>query len=102
MEMENDQKSDQNRPPNGRKWQKIEPWGCLGALWGASWRQDGARATTRAKIHEKCWTLGSPRGAKMELKSMKNPSKNRMNFKSDFETTFSRSWDEVGAKTSPK
>ncbi len=29
---------------------------------------------------------------------MKNLSKNRMNFKSDFETTFSRSWAEVGAK----
>ena len=29
---------------------------------------------------------------------MKNLIKNRMNFKSDFETTFSRSWAEVGAK----
>ena len=34
----------------------------------------------------------------MELKSMKNLIKNRMNFKSDFETTFSRYWAEVGVK----
>ena len=34
----------------------------------------------------------------MELKSIKNLIKNRMNFESDFETTFSRSWAEVGAK----
>ena len=34
----------------------------------------------------------------MELKSIKNQIKNRMNFKSDFETTFSRSWAEIGAK----
>ena len=82
--MENEQESVQNRLQNGRKYQKIEPWGCPGALWGASWRQDGARATTRAKMNEKCQTLGSHRGTKMELKSMKNLLKNRMNFKSDF------------------
>ena len=29
---------------------------------------------------------------------MKNLIKNRMNFKSDFETTFSRYWAEVGVK----
>ena len=34
----------------------------------------------------------------MELKSIKNLIKYRMNFESDFETTFSRSWAEVGAK----
>ena len=34
----------------------------------------------------------------MDLKSMEHLIKNRMNFKSDFETTFSRSWAEVGAK----
>ena len=34
----------------------------------------------------------------MELKSIKNLIKNGMNFESDFETTFSRSWAEVGAK----
>ena len=50
------------------------------------------------QINEKCRILGSPRGAKMELKSMKNLTKNRMNFKSDFETTFSRYWAEVGVK----
>ena len=49
-------------------------------------------------MNEKCQTLGSHRGAKMELKSIKNLIRNRMNFESDFETTFSRSWAEVGAK----
>ena len=34
----------------------------------------------------------------MELKSIENLIKNGMNFESDFETTFSRSWVEVGAK----
>ena len=49
-------------------------------------------------MNEKCQTLGSHRGGKMELKSIKNLIKNGMNFESDFETTFSRSWVEVGAK----
>ena len=49
-------------------------------------------------MNEKCQTLGSHRGAKMELKSIKNLIKNRMNFESDFETTFSRSWAEVGCQ----
>ena len=34
----------------------------------------------------------------MQLKSIKNLMTNRVNLKSDFETTFSRSWAEVGAK----
>ena len=34
----------------------------------------------------------------MELKSIKQLIKNGMNFKSDFETTFSQSWAEVRAK----
>ena len=34
-------------------------------------------------MNETCRTLGSPRAAKMELKSIKNLIKNRMNFKSE-------------------
>ena len=49
-------------------------------------------------MNEKCQTLGSHRGAKMELKSIQNLIKNGMNFESDFETIFSRYWAEVGAK----
>ena len=67
-------------PENGGKYEKIEPWGCLGALWGPSWRQDGARAATRAKLTRKFEILGSPRGAKMEPKSMKIMMKKYMIF----------------------
>ena len=98
MEMKNEEKSVQNCSKNRRKYEKIQPWRCLGALWGPSWRQDGARAATRAKLNRKCKILGSPRGAKMEPKSMKILMKKRMIFQSDFETTFFRSWYEFGTK----
>ena len=70
----------EHRPEEGPKSLKIELWGCLGALWGPSWRQDGARAATRAKLNRKCEILGSPRGAKMEPKSMQILMKKRMIF----------------------
>ena len=60
-----------NRPkmvPNSRK---IDLWSCPGALWAPSWRQDGPRATPRAKFDEKCSILGWPMGSKMEPKSIK-------------------------------
>ncbi len=63
MEMEKEEQSVQKRPRNGRKWEEIELLGCLGAHWGPSWRQDGARATTRAK--KKLLISVSLRAAKM-------------------------------------
>ena len=72
MDMESHQKSLQNRPQNSRKFYKIDLWGCLGALWGPSWRQVGAGATTRAQKLEKYEILGSPRGSKMDQKSSQN------------------------------
>ena len=43
MEMEKQRKCIQNRIQNGRKFDKIDRRGCLGGLWGPSWRQDGPR-----------------------------------------------------------
>ena len=80
MGIESHQNSLQNRPQNGRKFDKIDLRGCLGALWGPSWRQDGARATTRAKTIEKYTILGSPWGSKMKPKWNKNLIKNQMIF----------------------
>ena len=94
--MENEEKSTQHRSQND--CEKIQLCGCLGTLWGLFWRQDGARAITRAKQIEKCRILWLPGGAKMEPQSIKNLIKNRMNVESDFETTFCRSWVEVGAE----
>ena len=91
MDMESHQKSLQNRPQNCRKFDKIDLWGCLGALWGPSWRQDGARATTRAKTIEKYTILGSAWRFKMEPTSNNNMIKNRLDFCNDFETTLFRS-----------
>ena len=43
MDMESQRKCIQNHIQIGRKFEKIELRGCLGALWGPSWRQDGPR-----------------------------------------------------------
>ena len=45
---------------------------------------------------------GSPGGSKMEPKLVKNLMKNRVHFCNDFETTFSRSWDDFGSKNLSK
>ena len=74
MDMESHQKSLQNRPQNCRKFNEIDLRGCLGALWGPSWRQDGARATTRAKtteIYDFRVALKVQNGTKIEQKSDK-------------------------------
>ena len=90
----------QNRVKNGPKSLKIKLWASLGALWGPSWRQDGAKTTTRAKINEKSRIWESLGDAKMERKkrSIKNLTKNQQISWSDFETTCARSWAEVGPK----
>ena len=41
-------------------------------------------------------------GPKMEPKSIKNLMKNHIDFYNDFETTFSRFWDDFGSKNLPK
>ena len=71
---------------------KIELWSRLGALWARAWRQDGLRATPRANFNEKYSILGWPVGSKMEVKSIKNLIKNRLDCCNDFERTFSQSW----------
>ena len=43
MEMESQRKCIQNRIRTSGKFEKINLRGCLGALWGPSWRQDGPR-----------------------------------------------------------
>ena len=99
---ENFGKSSQIDPqmrPNSRK---IGLWSCPGALWAPSWRQYGPRATSRAKVNEKYSILGWPVGSKMEPKSIKNLMKNRLDFCNDFESTFSRSWVDFGAKNLSK
>ena len=92
----------QNPLQDGPKSLKIELWGCLGTLWGRSWRQDGSRSTPRAKIDEKSSILGWLVGSKMGPKSMKNRMKNHIDFYNDFETIFSRFWDDFGSKNLPK
>ena len=81
---------------------KIDLWSGLGALWAPSWRQDGPRATPRAKNDEKYKILGWPVGSKMEPKSIKNQIKNRLNFCNDFKSTFFRSWVDFGCKNLSK
>ena len=88
-------KIDPKMVPNS--W-KIDLWSCLGALWAPSWRQDGPRATPRAKFYEKYAILGWAVGSQMEPKSMKNLLGNRPDFYIDFETTFSWSWHDFGSK----
>ena len=85
-----------------RNSRKIDLWSCPGALWAPSWRQYGPRATPRAKFNEKYSILGWPVGSKMEPKSIKNLMKNRLDFCNDFESTFSRSWVDFGAKNLSK
>ena len=81
---------------------KIDLWSRLGALWAPSWRQDGPTVTPRASYDEKYSILGWPVGSKMEPKSIKNLMKNRLDFCNDFESTFSRSWVDFGAKNLSK
>ena len=97
--IEKSNKIDPKMVPNSGK---IDLWSCPGALWAPSWRQDGPRATPRAKFNEKYSILGWPVGSKMEPKSVKNLMKNRLDFCNDFESTFFRSWVDFGSKTSPK
>ena len=92
---ENDSKMAQN------SW-KIDIWSCLGALWAPSGRQDDPRATPRAKFNEKYSILGWPMRSKMEPKSIKNLMKNHIDFYYDFETTFSRFWNDFGSKNLSK
>ena len=85
--------------PNSRK---FDLWSCPGALWAPSWRQDGPRATPRAKFNQKYSILGWPVGSKMEPKSIKNLIKNRLDFCNDFESTFSGSWIDFESKNLSK
>ena len=85
--------------PNSRK---FDLWSCPGALWAPSWRQDGPRATPRAKFNQKYSILGWPVGSKMEPKSIKNLMKNRLDFCNDFESTFSGSWVDFCSKNLSK
>ena len=79
----------QNRLPNATNSRKIDLWSCPGTLWAPSWRQDGPRATPRAKKHKKYSILGWPVGSKMEPKSIKSLIKNRLDFCNEVDTTFS-------------
>ena len=81
---------------------KIDLCGCLGALWGPSWRQDGPRATPRPEIAEKYAILGWPIGSKMKLKSIQNLVKNHLDFCNDSETCFFDFGTILTPKTSPK
>ena len=65
MEMEKQRKCIQHRIPNGRKFDKIDRRGCLGGLWGPSWRQDGPRCDLE-RIWGSIWmAIGAHLGAKM-------------------------------------
>ena len=64
-------------------------WSTLGSLSAPRWRKSDNKSENEWKISDFRVAQKSP---------TKNLVKNRMNFKSDFEKTFSRYWVEVGAK----
>ena len=92
----------QHRLQNGPKSFKIEVWGPLGALWDPSWRPSGTGAITRAQKVEKLRIFGSPRGPKIEKKSIQNHVKKCMIFYIGFGMTFSRSGDDFSPKNLSK
>ena len=96
------QKSSKIDPQMRANSRKIDLWSCPGTLWAPSWRQDGPRATPRAKFNEKYSILRLPVGSKMEPKSIKNRIKNRLDVGHDFETTFFRFWVDCGSKNFSK
>ena len=89
---ENSSKMDPKMVPNS--W-KIDLWRCLGTLWRPSWRQE-------LEKHKKYTILGWPGGSKMQPKALKNLMKNRDDFSNDFETMFSRFWEDLGSQNLPK
>ena len=91
----------QNRRQDGPKLWKIDLWGCLGGLWGPSWRPGGAGATTRVEKLKKYRILGTPRGEKWTPDRYKIRLNNFF-FHNDFETTFYRSWDDFYSKNLSK
>ena len=89
----------QNRPQNGPKF--FQNRGLEGVLERFGHPLGAKMAQGRQKL-EKWRILGSPGGSKMEPKLVKNLMKNRVHFCNDFETTFSRSWDDFGSKNLSK
>ena len=83
-------------------YRKIDLWSCLGALWAPFWRQDGPRATARPRKHEKYMIFGWLQGSQMIPKLVQKVIENQVDFRSDLETTFSRSWVDFGCKNRSK
>ena len=81
---------------------KIDLWSCLGALWAPFWRQDGPRATARPRKHERYKIFEWLQDSQMLPKSVEKVIKNRVDFRSDFETTSFRSWIDFGPKNRSK
>ena len=91
----------QNRPQECPKSLKIDLWCCLGALWGPSWRQDGAKAATRPGKHKKYQILESPWGSKIQPKSIKVWIE-KIFFGKDLGYDFARPWNDFGTQNLSK
>ena len=92
----------QHRPPNATKFQENRPlevsWSTLGTLL----EPRCPKSDTKSKNTKTYSILGWPMGSKMEPKLIKNLIGNRLDFRNDFETTFSRYCVDFGCKNLSK